>query len=191
GKKLYISTLTPSFDEMKQKWWRMSLKYFHNLSKASTSSDGPSKKKKSRVKHKLVVSRTHVRIDFHRKDFCSLTENPHNRVALMKKITDIEVEFRDTSNVAAECMFVDKNPSCGSDVKAGNKESMCVDSSIKVAEQNKFDQNMTDKNLIHDFDQTVEWENLLNDAISFKNSITQVDEPCQARFKSRMPFVPL
>nr|GFC82711.1 hypothetical protein [Tanacetum cinerariifolium] len=38
-----------------------------------------------------------------------------------------------TSNVAAECMSIDKNPSCGSDVKAGNKESMCVDSSVKTS----------------------------------------------------------
>ncbi|GJT05073.1 ulp1 protease family, C-terminal catalytic domain-containing protein [Tanacetum coccineum] len=253
-----LRTLTPSSDEMKQKWWRMSLEYFHNVSKASTSSDGPSKKKKSRVKHKSVVSHTHVRTEVHREvdvrtnvhhdvdeglsvpdvhhdveeglsvpellkkisdmqrdfqsritaveqfvnhhktskigsdshvtnvfsnsmefdhhDFGSLTKNPHNRVALMKKITNME-------------------PSCGSDVKARNKESMCVDSSIKtscatdinannvhkdsmdfdhdpkVVEQNEFDQNVADKNLIHDFDQTVEWKILLNDeAISFKNS---------------------
>ncbi|GJR11049.1 phospholipase-like protein [Tanacetum coccineum] len=292
--------LTSSSDEMKQKWWRMSLEYFHNLSKASTSFDGPSKKKKSRVKHKSVISHTHVRTEFHREvdvrtnvhhdvdevlsvpdvhhdveeglsvpellkkifdmqrdfqsritvveqfvnyhktsdshvtnvfsnsmefdhhDFGSLTENPHNRVALMKKITDMEVEFqrritsiedflkiprspnleknsnvaaecmsvdKNTSNVAAECMSVDKNPSCGSDVKAGNKESMCVDSSVKtscatdinennvhndsmdfdhdpkVVEQNEFDQNVADKNLIHDFDQTVEWKILLNDEV--------------------------
>ncbi|GKG09748.1 hypothetical protein Tco_0338494, partial [Tanacetum coccineum] len=86
-------------------------------------------------------------------DFGSLTENPHNRVALMKKIMDMEVEFQrritsiedflkiprspnleKTLNVVAECMSVDKNfqPSCGSDVKAGNKESMCVDSYVKV-----------------------------------------------------------
>nr|GEW33966.1 hypothetical protein [Tanacetum cinerariifolium] len=107
-------------------------------------------------------------------DFGSLTENPHNRVALMKKITDMEVEFQ------RQCMSVDKNPSCGSNVKAGNKESMCVNSSVKtscandinannvhndsmdfdhdlkVVEQNKFDQNVADKNLIHDFDQIVE-----------------------------------
>ncbi|GJS57835.1 hypothetical protein Tco_0652619 [Tanacetum coccineum] len=114
-------------------------------------------------------------MEFDDHDFGSLTENPHNRVALMKKIT--------------ECMSVDKNPSCGSDVKAGNKESMCVDSSVKtscatdinannvhndsmdfdhdpkVVEQNEFDQNVADKNLIHDFDQTVEWKILLNDEV--------------------------
>ncbi|GJR09605.1 hypothetical protein Tco_0792257 [Tanacetum coccineum] len=155
-----------------------------------------------------------------RVDFSSLTENPHNRVALMKKITDMKVEFqrritsiqdflkiprspnleknsnvaaecmfvdKNTSNVAAECMSVDKNPSCGSDVKAGNKEYMCVDSSVKtscatdinannvdndsmdfyhdpkVVEQNEFNQNVADKNLIHDFDQTVEWK--MNDEV--------------------------
>ncbi|GKD20452.1 hypothetical protein Tco_1222155, partial [Tanacetum coccineum] len=47
--------------------------------------------------------------------------------------------------------------------------------------QNEFDQSVADKILIHDFDQNVEWKILLNDeAISFKNSITQVDEPYQA-----------
>nr|GEV11886.1 phospholipase-like protein [Tanacetum cinerariifolium] len=71
-----------------------------------------------------------------------------------------------TSNVAAECMSVDKNPSCGSDVKAENKESMCVDSSVKVVEQDEFDQNVADKNLIHDFDQTIEWRILLNDEVN-------------------------
>ncbi|GJV61823.1 hypothetical protein Tco_1467923 [Tanacetum coccineum] len=83
-----LRTLTPSSDEMKQKWWRMSLEYFYNVSKASTSSDGPLEKKKSRVKHKSVVSHTHVRT-------------------------------------------APREPSCGSDVKAGNKELMCVDSSVK------------------------------------------------------------
>nr|GEX95774.1 phospholipase-like protein [Tanacetum cinerariifolium] len=29
-----LRTLTASFDEMKQKWWRISLEYFHNASKA-------------------------------------------------------------------------------------------------------------------------------------------------------------
>nr|GFB99481.1 hypothetical protein [Tanacetum cinerariifolium] len=58
--------------------------------------------------------------------------------------------IQNTSNIAAECMSVDKNPSCGYDVKAGNKEY--------VVEQNEFDQNVADKNLIHDFDQTVEWK---------------------------------
>ncbi|GKD08270.1 hypothetical protein Tco_1187955 [Tanacetum coccineum] len=39
---------------------------YDRLFQASTSSDGPSKKKKSRVKHKSVVSHTHVRTEFHR-----------------------------------------------------------------------------------------------------------------------------
>ncbi|GJW71865.1 hypothetical protein Tco_0128782 [Tanacetum coccineum] len=201
--------LTPSSDEMKQKWWRMSLEYFHNVSKVDV---------RTNVHHDvdegLSVPDVHHDVEEveqfvnHHKtsktgsdssvtnvlaiDFVSLTENPHNRVALMKKITDMEVEFQrritsiedflkiprspnleKTSNVGAKSIAVDKN--------AGNKESMCVDSSVKVVEQNEFDQNVADKNLIHDFDQTVEWENLVNDeAISFKNSITQVDEPCQA-----------
>nr|GFA81520.1 hypothetical protein [Tanacetum cinerariifolium] len=60
-----LHTLTPSSDEIKQKWWRMSLEYFHNVSKASTSSDGPSKKK-SRVKHKSIVSHIHVRTNVYR-----------------------------------------------------------------------------------------------------------------------------
>ncbi|GJV72018.1 hypothetical protein Tco_1492013 [Tanacetum coccineum] len=199
-----LCTFTPSSDEMKQNWWRMSLEYFHNVSKASASSDGPSKKKKSRVKHKSVVSHTHVRTevhcevdvrtnvhhdvdeglsvpdvhhdveeglsvpellkkisdmqrDFHSRitatsdshvtnvfsnsmefdnhDFGSLTENSHNRVALIKKITDMEVELRDTSNVAAEYL------KRGCRVPQVHRvdlmlrleiKSMCVDSSVKT-----------------------------------------------------------
>ncbi|GKB01321.1 ulp1 protease family, C-terminal catalytic domain-containing protein [Tanacetum coccineum] len=236
-----LCTFTPSSDEMKHNWWRMSLEYFHNVSKAKVHrevdvrtnvhhdvDEGLSvpdvhhdvKEGLSRItaveqfvnNHKTskTGSDSHVTnvfsnsMEFYHHDFGSLTENPHNRVALMKKITDMEVEFQrritsiedfflkiprssnleKTSNVAAKSMSVDKNPSCGSDVKAGNKESMCVDSSVKTScatdinantvhndsmdfdhdpKQNEFDQNVADKNLIHDFDQTVEWENLVND----------------------------
>ncbi|GKF17622.1 hypothetical protein Tco_0062540, partial [Tanacetum coccineum] len=126
----------------------------------------------------------------------------------MKKITDMEVEFQRRITSIEDFLKIPRSPnlekpSCGSDVKAGNKESMCVDSSVKtscatdinennvhndsmdfdhdpkVVEQNEFDQNVADKNLIHDFDQTIEWK-MNDEAISFKNSITQVDEPCQA-----------
>ncbi|GKA01775.1 ulp1 protease family, C-terminal catalytic domain-containing protein [Tanacetum coccineum] len=88
----------------------------------------------------------------HDATFISFMENPHNRFALMKKITDMEVEFpsritsieeylkfstshnvEKTSNVVAECMSVDQNPSCGSDVKAGNKESVYVDCFVKIS----------------------------------------------------------
>ncbi|GKB70978.1 phospholipase-like protein [Tanacetum coccineum] len=58
-----IGTLSPSSDEMKQPWWKKSLEYFHNVSKAITSSDVPVLTKKSRVKRKLVGSDTHVRTD--------------------------------------------------------------------------------------------------------------------------------
>ncbi|GJT10217.1 hypothetical protein Tco_0857259 [Tanacetum coccineum] len=118
---------------------------------------------------------------------------------ILKKISDMQRDFQSritaveqfvnhhkTSNVAAECMSVDKNPSCGSDVKTGNKESMCIDSSVKTScitdinannvhndsmdfdhdlKQSEFDQNMADKNLILDFDQTVKWKILLNDEV--------------------------
>ncbi|GKE96071.1 hypothetical protein Tco_1580926, partial [Tanacetum coccineum] len=94
------------------------------------------------------------------------------------------------SNVAAECMFVDPNPSCGSDVNAGKKESMCVDSSVKtscstdlngntfhsdsmdvdpdrkVVHQNEFEENFSDKNLMPEFDQNIEWETLINDVVN-------------------------
>ncbi|GJR63815.1 ulp1 protease family, C-terminal catalytic domain-containing protein [Tanacetum coccineum] len=213
-------TLTPSLDEMKQKWWRMILEYFHNVSKAKVHREVDVR---TNVHHDvdegLSVPDVHHDVeeglsvpellkkisDMQRNfqstvveqfDFSSLTKNPHNRVALMKKITDMEVEFqrritsiedflkiprspnleknsnvaaecmsvdKNTSNVDAECMSIDKNPSCGSDVKVGNKESMWVDSFVKVVEQNEFDQNVADKNLIHDFDQTVEWK--MNDEV--------------------------
>ncbi|GKE57186.1 hypothetical protein Tco_1496371 [Tanacetum coccineum] len=106
-----LRTLTPSSDEMKQKWWRMSLEYFHNVSKASTSSDGPSKKKKSRVKHKSVVSHTHVPTEVHRE--VDVRTNVHRDVdegfsvpdvhhdveeglsvpELLKKIFDMQQDF--------------------------------------------------------------------------------------------------
>ncbi|GJR37643.1 hypothetical protein Tco_1213327 [Tanacetum coccineum] len=132
-----LRTLTPSSDEMKQKWWRMSLEYFHNVSK--------------------VDVRTNVYHD-----------------------VDEGLSVPDVHHEVEEGL----SPSCGSDVKAGNKELMCVDSSVKTScatdinannvhndsmdfdhdpKQNEFDQNVADKNLIHDFDQTVEWETLVND----------------------------
>ncbi|GJR86757.1 phospholipase-like protein [Tanacetum coccineum] len=234
-----LCTLTPSSDEMKQKWWRMSLEYFYNVSKAKVHHEVDVRtnvhhdvdeglsvpdvhhdveeglsvlellKKisdmqrdfQSRItaveqfvnhhKTSKIGSDSHVTnvfsnsMEFDHHDFVSLTKNPHNRVALMKKITDMENSNvaaecmsvdKNTSNVDAECMSIDKNPSCGSDVKVGNKESMWVDSFVKfyllsfcvyvqVVEQNEFDQNVADKNLIHDFDQTVEWKILLNDEV--------------------------
>nr|GEV15321.1 hypothetical protein [Tanacetum cinerariifolium] len=159
GVRNRLRTLTPSSDEMKEKWWKMSLEYFHNVSKAKVHrevdvctnvhhdvDEGLSVpdvhhdfeevlsvpeilKKIYDIQHDFQ-SRITVVEQFvnHHKDLGSLTKNPHNRVALMKKIVDME-----TSNVAAECMSVDKNPSCRSDVKARNKESMCVDSSVKTS----------------------------------------------------------
>ncbi|GKF48430.1 hypothetical protein Tco_0141681, partial [Tanacetum coccineum] len=71
--------------------------------------------------------------------FSCLTENPHNRVALMKKITDMEVEFQRRITSIEEYLKMPRSAhlekssnvdaECGSDVKAENKESMCVDSS--------------------------------------------------------------
>nr|GEW32621.1 phospholipase-like protein [Tanacetum cinerariifolium] len=104
-------------------------------------------------------------IELHKKDFGSLTENPHNHVSLMMKITDIEVEFQIRITSIEDFLKIHRSPnlekpSCGSDVKAGNKESMCVDSSVKVVEQNEFDRNVADKNLIHDFDHKITALNL-------------------------------
>nr|GFB28898.1 ulp1 protease family, C-terminal catalytic domain-containing protein [Tanacetum cinerariifolium] len=55
--------------------------------------------------------------------------------------------------------------SCATDINANNvhNDSIDFDHDPNVVEQNKFDQNMADKNLIHDFDQIVEWKILLND----------------------------
>nr|GEW20389.1 transposase, MuDR, MULE transposase domain protein [Tanacetum cinerariifolium] len=107
-----------------------------------------------------------------------------------------------------------QSPSCGSDVKARNKESMCVDSFVKtscatdinaynvyndsmdfdhdpnVVEQNEFDQNVADKNLIHDFDQTVEWKILLNGEVleelqlSCPNFIVEEHQQVQRKAKA-------
>ncbi|GJW37346.1 ulp1 protease family, C-terminal catalytic domain-containing protein [Tanacetum coccineum] len=75
------------------------------------------------------------------------TEIPHNRVALMKKITDMEVEFQRRITSIEDFLKIPRSPNLektsnvvskkkyhlGSDVKAGNKESMCVDSSVKTS----------------------------------------------------------
>ncbi|GJS22002.1 phospholipase-like protein [Tanacetum coccineum] len=305
-----IGTLSPSSDEMKQPWWKKSLEYFHNVSKAITSSDVPVYTKKSRVKRKLVGSDTHVSTDddrdvdlspdvhhdvdeglsvqdltkksrvkrklvgsdthvrtgddrevdlspdvqhdvdeglsvqdltkkiFHmHRDFQSritaieqavnqhktskigsdsdgsnvfsttmefdpdvscLTENSHNRIALMKKITDIsnvdaecgsDVKARNKesmcvesspnlenmSNVAAEYMFVDPNESmcvdsfvktsCATDLNGNtfHSDSMDVDPDRKVVHQNEFEEKISDKNLMPEFEQNIEWETLIND----------------------------
>nr|GEV97377.1 phospholipase-like protein [Tanacetum cinerariifolium] len=180
-----LRTLTPSSDEMKQKWWKMSLE--HNVSKASTSSDGPSKKK-SRVKHKSVVSHTHVRTKVHRE--VDVRTNVHHDVDEANTIPYFSMLTSDShvTNAFSNSMEFDDHVRtqmwlqsvCLLIQNAGNKESMCVDSSVKtscatdinannvhndsmdldhdpkVVEQNEFDQNVADKNLIHDFDQTVE-----------------------------------
>ncbi|GKD69509.1 hypothetical protein Tco_1323599 [Tanacetum coccineum] len=128
----------------------------------------------------------------HHKDFGSLTENPHNRAALIKKITDMEVEFQrritsiedflkiprstnleKTSNVVAECIHrvdlmlrLEIKSLCALIVLLRphvHNDSMDFDHDPK---QNEFDQSVADKILIHDFDQTVEWENLVNDDVS-------------------------
>nr|GEZ51170.1 hypothetical protein [Tanacetum cinerariifolium] len=164
---------------------------YDRLFQASTSSNGPSKKKKSRVKHKSVVSHTHVRTEVHCE--VDVRTNVHHDVEeglsvpeLLKKISDMQWDFQ--SRITAIEQFVNhhkdfgsltenpdivspnlEKPSCGYDVKAGNKESMCVGSSVKVVEQDEFDQNVADKNLIHDFDQIIEWKILLNDEVSSKN----------------------
>nr|GEV19280.1 retrovirus-related Pol polyprotein from transposon TNT 1-94 [Tanacetum cinerariifolium] len=80
-------------------------------------------------------------IELYKRDFGSLTENLHNHVALMKRITNMEVEFQ-RHITAIEDFFLKiprspnlerVYPSCGYDVKAENKESMCVDSSVKTS----------------------------------------------------------
>nr|GEU36996.1 hypothetical protein [Tanacetum cinerariifolium] len=108
-----LRILTPSFDEMKHKWWRMSLEYFHNLSKAKV--------------HREVDVRTNVHHDV---DEGLSVPDVHHDVEeglsvpeLLKKISDMQRDFQ--SRITA--------PSCGSDVKAGNKESMCIDSSVKTS----------------------------------------------------------
>nr|GEV32351.1 ulp1 protease family, C-terminal catalytic domain-containing protein [Tanacetum cinerariifolium] len=105
----------------------------------------------------------------------------------------------ETLNVAAECMSVDKNPSSGSDVKDGNKESMCVDSSVKTLcatdinannvhndsmdfdhdpKQNEFDQNVADRNLIHDVNQAIKWK--VNDEVQREAKVSKERRGCQS-----------
>ncbi|GJX51563.1 hypothetical protein Tco_0278408 [Tanacetum coccineum] len=66
------------------------------------------------------------------------TENPDNRCALINKITDIEVEFLRRITSIEEYLKIPtshnvEKPSCGSDRKAGDKESMYVDCSVKTS----------------------------------------------------------
>ncbi|GJY58401.1 ulp1 protease family, C-terminal catalytic domain-containing protein [Tanacetum coccineum] len=97
----------------------------HKTSKIGSDSDGSN-----------VFSTT---MEFDPDYFSCLTENPHNRVALTKKITDMEVQFQRRITLIEEYLKMPRSAhlekssnvdaECGSDVKAGNKESMCVDSS--------------------------------------------------------------
>ncbi|GJS66082.1 ulp1 protease family, C-terminal catalytic domain-containing protein [Tanacetum coccineum] len=259
-----LRTLTPSSDEMKQKWWRMSLEYFHNVSKAKVHREVdvrinvhhnveeglsvpdvhhdveeglsvPELLKKiadmqrdfqSRLtaveqfvnhhKTSKIGSDSHVTnvfsnsMEFDHHDFGSLTENPHNRVALMKKITDMEVEFqrritsiedflkiprspnlektsnvaaecmsidKNTSNVAAECMSVDKNPLCGSDVKAENKESTCADSFVKTSCATDINaNNVHNDSMDFDHDPKVVEQNEFDQNVAYKNLIHDFDQ---------------
>ncbi|GKA80830.1 hypothetical protein Tco_0787522, partial [Tanacetum coccineum] len=150
NKALY---LTPSFNEMKQKCTLevhhevdVRTNVHHDVDEGLSVPDAYHDVEEGLSMREILKKISDMQRDFQSRilqlskfDFSSLTENPHNHVALMKKITDMK-------------------PSCGSDVKAGNKEYMCVDSSVKVVEQNEFNQNVANKNLIHDFDQTVEWK---------------------------------
>nr|GEW98338.1 phospholipase-like protein [Tanacetum cinerariifolium] len=136
----------------------------------------------------------------HHKSFSSFTENPDNQATLMNKITDMGVEFQrriiaieqylkiptssnveNTSNVAEECMNVDQNTSCESDVDAKNvdNDSMDVDHDLKVEEQ----QNVAGKNLIDEFELQVPSENLINN----ENFIDEEDQ----QFSSKNLEVPL
>ncbi|GJZ00863.1 phospholipase-like protein [Tanacetum coccineum] len=189
-----IGTLSPSSDEMKQPWWKKSLDYFHNVSKAIISSDVPVLTKKSRLSVQDLTKKIfHMHRDFQSRitaieqavnqhktseigsdsdgsnvfsttmefdpDVSCLTENPHNRVALTKKITDMEVQFQrritlieeylkmsrsahleKMSNVAAECMFVDPSTSCATDLNGNtfHSDSMDVDPDRKVQRDAKM-----------------------------------------------------
>ncbi|GKE00051.1 hypothetical protein Tco_1388034, partial [Tanacetum coccineum] len=85
---------------------------YDRLFQASTSSDGPLEKKKSRVKHKSVVSHTHVRIEVHHE--VDVRTNVHHDVdeglsvpdayhdveeglsmrEILKKISDMQRDFQ-------------------------------------------------------------------------------------------------
>ncbi|GKB94397.1 hypothetical protein Tco_0980534 [Tanacetum coccineum] len=78
-----LRTLTPSFDEMKQKWWRMSLEYFYNVSKAKV--------------HREVDVRTNVHHD---------VEEGLSVRDLLKKISDMQWDFQ--SRITAVEKFTSK-----------------------------------------------------------------------------------
>nr|GEV71675.1 phospholipase-like protein [Tanacetum cinerariifolium] len=163
--------------------------------------------KKNNISEFVLCMITNMEVEFQRRItsieiFLKIRRSPN-----LEKNSNVTAECmsvdKNTLNVDAECMSVDKNPSCRSDVKAKNKESMFVDSSVKtscatdinannvhsdsmdfdhdlkVVEQNEFDQNVANKNLIHDFDQTVGWK--MNDESPIQPMVTETPaEGCKS-----------
>nr|GEU87841.1 phospholipase-like protein [Tanacetum cinerariifolium] len=88
GVRNMLRTLTPSSDEMKQKWWRMSLEYFHNVSKAKV--------------HREVDVRTNVHHDvdegFSVPDVHHIVEEGLSLPELLKKISYMQRYFSESYN---------------------------------------------------------------------------------------------
>ncbi|GKB91071.1 hypothetical protein Tco_0963343, partial [Tanacetum coccineum] len=127
-----IGTLSPSSDEMKQPWWKKSLEYFHNVSKASTSSDVPVYTKKSRVKRKLVGSDTHVRTEDDSE--VDLSPDVHHDVDeglsvqdLKKKIFHIHRDFQSHITVVEQAVNQHKTSKIGSDSHGSNVFSTTIE----------------------------------------------------------------
>ncbi|GKE82848.1 hypothetical protein Tco_1552848 [Tanacetum coccineum] len=95
-----LRTLTPSSDEKKQKWWRMSLEYFHNVSKAKV--------------HREVDVRTNVHHDVDEGlsvlDVHHDVEEGLSVPELLKKISDMQRDFQ--SRITAVEQFVNHHKRC-------------------------------------------------------------------------------
>ncbi|GJT35571.1 phospholipase-like protein [Tanacetum coccineum] len=130
-----LSTLTPSSDEMNKPWWKSSLKYFHNVSNASTSSHAPSNKKKSRFKRKVVSREVHVCIEVsrevHVRTDVSREVHVHTDVHhyvdeglsvqdLVKKIGDMQREFQSRITAVEQYVNQHKTSSTANDSPVDN-----------------------------------------------------------------------
>ncbi|GJV62102.1 phospholipase-like protein [Tanacetum coccineum] len=152
-----LRTLTPSSDEMIQKWWRMSLEYLHEL-----------RALKGKSTYLMAIEKkSHV--------CSSCVEEGLSVPELLKKISDMQRDFQSrittveqfvnhhkTSKIGSDSHvlmlfsnsyeFVHhvrlsmwlQSTSCATDINANNvhKDSMDFDHDPKVVEQNEFDQNV-------------------------------------------------
>ncbi|GKE44227.1 hypothetical protein Tco_1471511, partial [Tanacetum coccineum] len=67
--------------------------------------------------------------------------------------------------------------SCSTDLNGNtfHSDSIDVDPDRKVVHQNEFEEKFSDKNLMPEFDQNIEWETLINDVIAVETLLKIID----------------